>query len=126
MFMQTRGVNIFNLATAIAKVVDIMNPVIGCHHMQVAYLAYQLADARNSTRTFFPLRPPLKVLRIRFKPCQYVEGMIDIRFRMVGRNLKSYLLIALGDHRKIEACGQYAFLDEILNQLCRLFRIPHH
>ncbi len=45
MFMQTRRVNIFNLATAIAKVVDMMNPVIGCHHMQVAYFGYQLADA---------------------------------------------------------------------------------
>ena len=44
MLLQTRRVSIFNLATAIAKVVDMMNPVIGCHHMQVAYFAYQLAD----------------------------------------------------------------------------------
>lgn len=45
MIMQTLRVNLFNLATSIAKVVDMMNTAIGRHHMQVAYLAYQLADA---------------------------------------------------------------------------------
>ena len=45
MFIHTLRVNILDLAISIAKVVDLMNPVIGRHHMQVAYWAYQLADA---------------------------------------------------------------------------------
>lgn len=43
MFIQKLRVNIFDLAISIAKVVDMMNPAIGRHHMQVAYWAYQLA-----------------------------------------------------------------------------------
>lgn len=45
MFIQKLRVNIFNLAMSIAKVVDLMNPAIGRHHMQVAYWAYRVADA---------------------------------------------------------------------------------
>ena len=45
MFMQALRVNIFDMAMAIAKVVDMINTAIGRHHLQVAYLAYQLADA---------------------------------------------------------------------------------
>lgn len=45
MFIRTLRANIFDLAIAIAKVVDLMNAAIGQHHMQVAYWAYQLADA---------------------------------------------------------------------------------
>ena len=47
MFMHTLRVNIFDMAMAIAKVVDMMNPAIGRHHLQVAYWAYQLADAQD-------------------------------------------------------------------------------
>ena len=45
MFIQKLRVNLVDLATAIAKVVDLMNAAVGQHHMQVAYWAYQLADA---------------------------------------------------------------------------------
>jgi HD-GYP domain-containing protein (c-di-GMP phosphodiesterase class II) len=44
MFLRTLRANIFDLATAIAKVVDLMNTAVGHHHIQVAYWAYQLAD----------------------------------------------------------------------------------
>lgn len=45
--MQTLRVNIFDLVSSIAKVVDLMNPAIGNHHMQVAYWAHQLAETLN-------------------------------------------------------------------------------
>jgi len=40
-------VRIFDMVTSIARVVDMMSPVIGRHHMQVSYLAYQLAGELN-------------------------------------------------------------------------------
>ena len=45
MFIQTHRVNLVDLATSIARVVDLMNAAVGQHHMQVAYWAYRLADA---------------------------------------------------------------------------------
>jgi HD-GYP domain-containing protein (c-di-GMP phosphodiesterase class II) len=38
------SVNIFDLVTSIARVVDIMSPAIGNHHMQVAYLAFRISE----------------------------------------------------------------------------------
>ncbi len=37
-------INIFDLVVSIARVVDIMSPAVGNHHMQVAYLAYKIAE----------------------------------------------------------------------------------
>lgn len=37
-------VNMFDLVTAIAKVVDIMSPAVGNHHLKVAYLAYRIGE----------------------------------------------------------------------------------
>lgn len=37
-------INIFDIVASIARVVNMMNPVIGNHHMQVAYLAYRLGE----------------------------------------------------------------------------------
>jgi len=37
-------VNIFEMVASIARVIDMMSPVIGNHHMQVAYLAYRLGE----------------------------------------------------------------------------------
>jgi HD-GYP domain-containing protein (c-di-GMP phosphodiesterase class II) len=37
-------INIFDLVVSISRVVDIMSPVVGNHHMQVAYLAYKIAE----------------------------------------------------------------------------------
>jgi len=37
-------INIFDMVTSIARVIDMMNPVVGNHHMQVAYLAYRLSE----------------------------------------------------------------------------------
>jgi HD-GYP domain-containing protein (c-di-GMP phosphodiesterase class II) len=45
MFIQNLRVNLVDLATAIAKVIDLMNAAVGHHQMQVAYWAYRLADA---------------------------------------------------------------------------------
>lgn len=45
MFIQKLRVNLTDLVTSIAKVVDLMNAAVGQHHMQVAYWAYRLADA---------------------------------------------------------------------------------
>ncbi len=38
------SISVLDLVTPIAEVVDIMSPVIGRHHMQVAYLSYRLAE----------------------------------------------------------------------------------
>ena len=38
-------VKVFDLVAAIARVVDMMSPAVGGHHMQVAYLAYRLGEA---------------------------------------------------------------------------------
>ena len=38
------SVNIYDLVTSIARVVDMMCPAVGNHHMQVAYLAYRLGE----------------------------------------------------------------------------------
>jgi HD-GYP domain-containing protein (c-di-GMP phosphodiesterase class II) len=37
-------VDMLNLAASIAKVVDLMSPAVGDHHMRVAYLAYRLGE----------------------------------------------------------------------------------
>jgi len=37
-------VNIFDMVVSIARVIDMMSPVVGNHHMQVAYLAYRLGE----------------------------------------------------------------------------------
>ncbi len=37
-------VDMFDLVASIARVVDMMSPVIGNHHLQVAYLAYRLGE----------------------------------------------------------------------------------
>ncbi len=37
-------VDIFDLVASIARVVDMMSPVIGNHHLQVSYLAYRLGE----------------------------------------------------------------------------------
>ena len=44
---QKLNVNIFDLVTSIARIIDLMNPAIGSHHMQVAYWVYQLSNALN-------------------------------------------------------------------------------
>ena len=40
-------VNAFDLVAAIARVVDMMSPAVGNHHIQVAYLAYRLSEELN-------------------------------------------------------------------------------
>jgi len=42
-------VNIFDLVSSIARVVDMMSPEVGNHHMQVAYLAYRLGEQLDLT-----------------------------------------------------------------------------
>ena len=37
-------VNIFDMVASIARVIDMMSPVVGNHHMQVAYLTYRLGE----------------------------------------------------------------------------------
>jgi HD-GYP domain-containing protein (c-di-GMP phosphodiesterase class II) len=37
-------VNIFDMVISIARVIDMMSPAVGNHHMQVAYLAYRLGE----------------------------------------------------------------------------------
>jgi HD-GYP domain-containing protein (c-di-GMP phosphodiesterase class II) len=37
-------IDMFNLATSIARVVDLMNPALGDHHMRVAFLACRLGE----------------------------------------------------------------------------------
>lgn len=37
-------INIFDMVASIARVIDMMSPVVGNHHMQVAYLSYQLGE----------------------------------------------------------------------------------
>jgi len=39
--------DIFDLVTSIARIIDLMSPAVGSHHMQVAYWVYQLGDALN-------------------------------------------------------------------------------
>jgi len=36
--------NIFDMVASIARIVDLMNPAVGNHHWQVAYLAYRLGE----------------------------------------------------------------------------------
>ncbi|MDF1594356.1 MAG: HD domain-containing protein [Desulfobacterales bacterium] len=38
-------VNMFDLVAAIARVVDIMSPAVGDHHLKVAYLAFRIGEA---------------------------------------------------------------------------------
>ena len=40
-------VDMFDLVSSVAKIVDMMNPAVGSHHMQVAYLADRLGEALN-------------------------------------------------------------------------------
>lgn len=47
MYADKLRVNIFDLVASIARVVDMMSPVVGNHHMQVAYLAYRLSEELN-------------------------------------------------------------------------------
>ena len=37
-------INIYDMVASIARVVDMMNSVIGNHHLQVAYLVYRLGE----------------------------------------------------------------------------------
>jgi HD-GYP domain-containing protein (c-di-GMP phosphodiesterase class II) len=37
-------INIFDMVASIARIVDLMNPAVGNHHLQVAYLAYRLGE----------------------------------------------------------------------------------
>ena len=37
-------INIFDLVASIARVIDMMSPIVGNHHLQVAYLAYRLDE----------------------------------------------------------------------------------
>ena len=37
-------VDIFDLVTSVARVVDMMSPAVGNHHMRVAYLAYRIGE----------------------------------------------------------------------------------
>jgi len=45
--MQKFPVDIFDLVTSIARIVDLMNHAVGNHHMQVAYWVNQLGEALN-------------------------------------------------------------------------------
>lgn len=45
MSKQKLRVDVFDLVMSIARVVDLMNPAVGRHHLRVAYWAYQLAEA---------------------------------------------------------------------------------
>ncbi len=40
-------VNIFDMVNSIARVIDMMSPAVGNHHMQVSYLAYRLSEELN-------------------------------------------------------------------------------
>lgn len=44
MIAQKVQINMFNLITTIARIVDIMSMKIGNHHMQVAYLSYRIGE----------------------------------------------------------------------------------
>jgi len=39
--------DMFDLVSSIARIVDMMSPAVGSHHMQVAYLAYRLSEELN-------------------------------------------------------------------------------
>ncbi len=39
--------NLFDLVMAVARIVDVMSPAIGGHHLQVAYLAARIAEEMN-------------------------------------------------------------------------------
>jgi len=41
---QKLHVDIFDLVTSIAKIIDLMSPAVGSHHMQVAYWVFQLGN----------------------------------------------------------------------------------
>lgn len=47
--MDKLKVDMFDLVASIASVVDMMSPIIGNHHLQVAYLAYRLAQQLDLT-----------------------------------------------------------------------------
>jgi response regulator RpfG family c-di-GMP phosphodiesterase len=40
-------INIFDMVASIGRLIYLMNPVIGEHHLQVAYLAYRLGEELN-------------------------------------------------------------------------------
>lgn len=40
-------VNVFDLVASISRVIDMMSPAVGNHHLQVAYLAYRLGEELN-------------------------------------------------------------------------------
>ncbi len=40
-------INIFDMVASIGRLIYLMNPVIGEHHLRVAYLAYRLGEALN-------------------------------------------------------------------------------
>ena len=42
-------INTFALVTSLAKVVDIMSPAVGNHHLQVSYLVYRIGDELGLT-----------------------------------------------------------------------------
>jgi HD-GYP domain-containing protein (c-di-GMP phosphodiesterase class II) len=37
-------INLFDMVASIARIVELMNPAVGNHHLQVAYLAYRLGE----------------------------------------------------------------------------------
>jgi HD-GYP domain-containing protein (c-di-GMP phosphodiesterase class II) len=47
MSRQKLHLDIFDLVTSIARIIDLMSPAVGSHHMQVAYWVYQLGEALN-------------------------------------------------------------------------------
>lgn len=44
---QPMRVNLFDIMASLARVVDLMSPVMANHHMQVAYLGFRIAEAMN-------------------------------------------------------------------------------
>ena len=44
MTADTLRINIFDMVASISRIVDLMNPMFGNHHLQVAYLAYRLGE----------------------------------------------------------------------------------
>ena len=45
MSRQNLPVDMFDLVTSIARIIDLMSPAVGNHHMRVAYWVYQLGQA---------------------------------------------------------------------------------
>ena len=54
------------------------------------------------------------------------QRFVDIRFRMVGRNLETDLFVTTWHDREVQAGGQNPLFSQMTNQFGRPSCIPHH